>query len=478
MFVKMKVFGNKGMIIKNGVLFTAAPFLPKIINVFLLPIITLYLTDVDFGIAGTISAYTQSIGAFATLGLQVVLQNSFFKTPLEYKDTWRQIYGFLKLWMIVYAVIQATILFFFIPEEAAENKWWIILLSQFSTVFFGPTGLIGNSYYIYSKRSVPVVWRSVTASILTILVDFVLIVYLRWGYMGWYVGTFAGTFFTNASYWYVIRRKMDIRPTYQFQWPVIKHALNVGMPTIPHYYSSYLLEGSGRMVMDRYHIPQGLIGQVSISQQIGDIFNAGVTGFNNAVSPYQMDALREKNSKRINLLATIFSLCVFTAAFMLAIWSKEIFRVLLSNENLQSAYPYFILYIMALCYRPLYTNASCYYFFYEKTKQLLLITFMSGCIAILLYIVFMPFLGVWAFLIGHYVSCLYYGYSGYFYKGYRENEENRLPVVWFFIGQLVLTGLAYLIVDFLWVKIIITLFIMVVGLFAIKKYNNIFTSKK
>ena len=470
----MNISGNKANILKNGVLFTAAPFLPKIINVFLLPIMTMYLTDVDFGIAGTISAYTQSIGAFATLGLQVVLMNSFFKTPLEYKDTWRQIYGFLKFWMVIYALIQATILFFFIPEEAVENKWWIIILSQFSTVFFGPTGTIGNAYYIYNKKSVPVVWRSVTASVLTILIDFVLIVYLRWGYMGWYVGTFAGNFFTNASYWYVVRYKINIKPQYKFSWVVIKHALSVSVPTIPHYYTNYLLEGSGRMVMDQYHIPQGTIGQVSISQQIGDVFQAGITGFNNAISPYQMDALRDKNSRRINLLATIFTLSIFAATFMLAIWSKEIFRILLSNESLQSAYPYFILYIMALGYRPLYMNVSNYYFFYERTKQLLLITFLSGCIAILLYIAFMPLLGVWAFLVGHYVSCLYFGYSGYFYKGYRENETNKLPVLWFLVGQLVLTGLSYLVVDYLWVKIAITIILGVVALIVFKKYKYLF----
>ena len=470
----MNISGNKANILKNGVLFTAAPFLPKIINVFLLPIMTMYLTDVDFGIAGTISAYTQSIGAFATLGLQVVLMNSFFKTPLEYKDTWRQIYGFLKFWMVIYALIQATILFFFIPEEAVENKWWIIILSQFSTVFFGPTGSIGNAYYIYNKKSVPVVWRSVTASVLTILIDFILIVYLRWGYMGWYVGTFAGTFFTNASYWYVVRYKINIKPQYKFSWAVIKHALSVSVPTIPHYYTNYLLEGSGRMVMDQYHIPQGTIGQVSISQQIGDVFQAGITGFNNAISPYQMDALRDKNSRRINLLATIFTLSIFAATFMLAIWSKEIFRILLSNESLQSAYPYFILYIMALGYRPLYMNVSNYYFFYERTKQLLLITFLSGCIAILLYIAFMPLLGVWAFLVGHYVSCLYFGYSGYFYKGYRENETNKLPVLWFLVGQLVLTGLSYLVVDYLWVKIAITIILGVVALIVFKKYKYLF----
>lgn len=468
---------NRDTIIKNGVLFTIAPFLPKIINIFLLPIMTQYLTDVDFGISGTISAYTGAIGAFANLGLQVVLQNSFFKTPLEYKDTWRQIYGFLKLWMIVYALIQAIILFFFIPEEAIENRWWIILLSQFSTVFFGPTGTIGHAYYVYSKKSVPVVWRSFTGSVLTILVDFLLIVYLRWGYMGWYVGTFIGQFFINASYWYVVNKKLDLRPNYRFQWPTIKHALTVSVPTIPHYYTTYLLEGSGRMVMDQYNIPQAQIGKISISQQMGDMFNHAITGCNNAISPFQMEALRVKNSKRINLLATFFALGVFAAAFMLALWSKELFKILLSNESLQSAYPYFILYIMAFCYRPMYLTASCYYFFYERTKQLLLISFLSGCLAIILYIVFTPIIGVWAFLIGHYVSCLYYGYSGYFYKGYRDNETERIPVLWFLLAQLALTGLAYLLVDYIWIKLSITIVIGIVALIVVKKYGKLFKKK-
>lgn len=469
----MKFTGDKATIVKNGLLFTAAPFLPKIINVFLLPIMTLYLTDVDFGIAGTISAYTQSIGAFMTLGLTVVLQTSFFKTPLEYKEIWKQIYGFLMIWMVIYALMQAVILYFFIPEEASENKWWIIILSQFSTVLFGPTGTIGSSYYIYTKKSIPVVWRSVVASLLTILIDFVLIVYLRLGYMGWYVGTFVGTFFTNASYWYVVNRKLGLSPSFIIRKETIKHALSVGVPTIPHYYTSYLLEGSGRLVLDQYHVTQGEIGQISISQQIGDLFNSVTSGFNNAVSPYQMEAIREKNSRRVNTIATAFSVAIFAAAFLLAIWSKEIFRLLLSNESLQSAYPYFILYIMALCYRPLYLNVSNYYFFHEHTKQLLLITFMAGCLAIVFYIAFTPILGVWAFLIGHYLSCLYFGYSGYLFKGYRDNETRRLPIIWFFVAQILLTGMSYLLVDCIWAKAVITVFLALLGIILFVKYRKL-----
>lgn len=459
-------------LIKNSLLFSIAPFLPKIINVLLLPIMTAYLTDVDFGIAGTISAYTNAIGAFATLGLTVVLMNSFFKTPLEYKEKWKEIYGFLNVWMIVYAVIQTIILFFCIPEEAQDNKWWIILLSQFNTVLFGPTGVIGSSYFVYQKDSVPIVWRSIVASILTILVDFVLIVYLRWGYMGWYVGTFIGQFFTNVSYWFVLNKKIGITPSYKFRFATLKQDLSISLPTIPHYYTNFLLEGSGRLVLDQYNIPQAKIGKVSIAQQIGDIFQTGIIGLNNAISPYCMSAIKEGNEKKIHILGAIFSILIFISAFFLSIWSKEIFKLLLSNPSLQSSYPYFILYVMACCYRPLYLVVSNYYFYYEHTKQLLGITFVSGLIALAMYICLVPYFGAWAFLAGHYVACLYYGYSGFFYSGYRSHSKKSFPYYIFLIFQIVLTAISFILVDYILLKTIVTMILAVVLFVFIYKYRK------
>lgn len=456
-------------LVKNSILFTIAPFLPKVINVFLMPIMTLYLTDVDFGISGTISSYTQAISAFATLGLGVVLMNSFYKNPLEYKTLWRQIYGFLKLWMIIYALIQATLLYFIIPQEAIENRWWIILLTNFSTVFFGPTSTIGSNYYLYKKEAFPVVWRSIMASVITIIVDFVLIVYLRWGYMGWYVGTFAGQFFSNASYWYVVNYKLDLKPNYRFKWSEMKQALAVGLPTIPHFYTTYLLDGSGRMVLDRYHIAQGEIGRVSITQQIGGIFSMGMMGMNRALSPYFMQAIKDNREDIVKKLGIVYTMLCFCAAFLVSVWSKEIVDVLISNDSLKTAYPLLIAYVMALCYRPMYVIASNYYFYHERTKQLLFITFVSGILALLLYILLTPLIGIWGFLVGHYVACLYYGYSGYLYSCYKEHVKMEFPYVIIFFIQIALTGVAYLLVDTQWVKIIVTVVVgCLMGLVANK----------
>lgn len=465
--------GDSKLIIKNGVLFSIAPYLPQALNIFLLPIMTKYLTSVDFGISGTISAYTAATSAFLLLGLNVVITNAFFQYPTRYKWIWRQLYGFLKLWMIVYAIIQATILFFFIPSEAQENKWLIIILANFSTVLFGPTGNFGHSYYAFNKQSIPIVWRSVAASTITVLVDFVLIVYFKLGYLGWYVGTFAGQFFTNASYWYLVNVKLGIKPIYNFKWRTIKHALHVGMPTIPHYYSSFLLESAGRIVMDRNGIAQGEIGKITISQTLGSVLNNGMVGLNQALSPFIMESIKNKNEIRFQRLSYGFITVVFSVAFLLAIWSKELFNLLLSNDSLKTAYPFFILYVMALCYRPLYMISSYYYFYYEKTKQLLLITFVSGCIAFVLYLILTPFLGIWGFSIGYYIACLYFGYSGFLYSTYRKYSQIKIPYIWLFIIQLTLTGVAFFIVESILLKVLVSVVLLSTIAVIVYKYKDI-----
>jgi O-antigen/teichoic acid export membrane protein len=462
------------LLIKNSLLLSIAPFLPKVISIILLPIMTKYLTDVDFGISATISAYSQSIGAFSMLGMTIVLQNSFYKEPNLYLLFWRQVYGFLKLWMIVFAVLQSLLLYFIIPDEASDNKWIIIFLTVFSNVLFGPTGTIGNSYYIYSKQAYPIVWRSILASLITILTSFILIVYLRLGYMGWYISAFVGTFFSNTTYWYVVNVKLKIRPIYRFSLKEIKDALAVSTPTIPHYYSIYLLESSGRMVMDQNNISQGEIGKISITQQFGDMFQSGMTGLNNAISPYIMQSLKNDEQNTIWKLGLVFVTLIFCLAFLLALWSKEIFCLLLSNDTLKSSYPYFITYIMALCYRPMYLIVSNYYFFYERTQQLLLISFSSGILAFIIYFIFTPKFGIWAFLIGYYIANLYFGYSGYLFSAYKKNTTIKFPVLFIIFMQLFLTACAYILVNLLIIKIIVTAILISILIYIIIKNLNDF----
>ena len=124
-----------------------APQVPKIASVLTLPVITRYLTEIDFGVYGVIVAVAGSISVLGTLGLNIILSNTFFKSPGHYKWAWRQIYGFLILWNLPFAFLLGLILYFFIPQEAVQNNWYIILLNVIPVIFFFFFSNLGSLYY-------------------------------------------------------------------------------------------------------------------------------------------------------------------------------------------------------------------------------------------------------------------------------------------------------------------------------------------
>ena len=72
-------------VLTNSAIYGLAPHVPRIVSVLLLPIMTAHLTDVDYGIAGTIAAYTMALSALSTLGVSAYLQVNFFKAKCQYK---------------------------------------------------------------------------------------------------------------------------------------------------------------------------------------------------------------------------------------------------------------------------------------------------------------------------------------------------------------------------------------------------------
>ena len=74
-----KIFGH-------SILYTIANHLPLVANIIILPIITPYLTKIDYGIYGLTYAYLGGLSAFSLLGIHVLLQNSYFKINRDYKE--------------------------------------------------------------------------------------------------------------------------------------------------------------------------------------------------------------------------------------------------------------------------------------------------------------------------------------------------------------------------------------------------------
>lgn len=449
---------------KGSAIYGVAPFVPKILTVLLLPVLTRYLTSTDYGIIGTITSITFAVQALQDLGLRTLLPNYFYKCRSQYKVMWREVYGFLSLWMILFAIIQAVLLYVFIPAEAESNKWLIILLGNFSTVFFGPTSMIGQMYYQLNLKPTPVAWRIVLAGVATILVNFLCVVVYRWGYMGAYIGGFAGTFLANLTYWSVVNRKLKLSPIYNYKWRTIKSLLKISMPTIPHYYSGYLMNSSNVVAMNYYGKPQSEIGHLTMAQSISSMFETTLNAINQVVGPMCYQYIRDNNITEMKRLFYTFIIMAYTMTFLYSLWAREIYDILISNEEIAATYKYSIILVMALNYRPLYVYFCDYYFYHENTVPLLGVSFMSGIISCVIYFTMTPLWGVYAALIGFYIGCIYYGYVGYLFGFYKHKTIFRIRWYMFLILQLVMTGIAFCGVDSpIWFKLIITVVFLTVA---------------
>ena len=132
-----------------------------------------------------------------------------------------------------------------------------------------------------------------------------------------------------------------------------------------------------------------------------------------------------------------------------------------------------IIIIMSYSYRPMYLGANNRLFYIEKTKVLLKISFVAGLANVLMNLIFIPIYGFEVAAITTYVSLMYMGYSGYYLKVFKDNNNlNYYPLLWL-LTTLILTISAIYIVELdLVIKVLVNIILAFVFFVFIKKNQN------
>lgn len=165
--------------------------------------------------------------------------------------------------------------------------------------------------------------------------------------------------------------------------------------------------------MDRYKVPIAQIGKFNFASEFYGYFELFSAAINNAISPMFMQSMNEGKYEESRKLFKQ-CLCYFVLAVSLfIIWSREVFFVMVRNEELSSMYYLASILIAGFIHRPVYLAISSALFYYEKTSSLLLITFSSSVIAFSLYLIFIPLYGIWAAAIITYLTLTLIAYLGY-----------------------------------------------------------------
>jgi O-antigen/teichoic acid export membrane protein len=458
------------------------PQLPKLVSFFMLPILTKYLTPEDYGINGIILAYVGAFDALKDLGLSVILNNSFFKYPNRYTFTWQRVHGFVQVWAPFYGLLLIPLIIVVTPDVAIKDVIWIILCIVVPIIFFQPVTTIGRLYYQLNKKPVSFVTVALISSFTAILVNYITIVPLRMGYLGFLLGTTAAGFVAFVIYAYLIYFRLKLLPSLRFSWKWLKRNLLITLPTIPHFYAGYLLNISDRVLLDFLKVPVKEIGLYAFAYGIGTYFSILGKSLQLASGPYLMEFYKLENhegDKKARNISYFMQAGMLLIAFFICLWMKELFQFIARNEELKSSYYLAIPVVMAYTYFPSYNFNGLKMWYLEKTKALMKISVVAAILSVGLNLVLIPLFGILGAAVTTFISFMFMGFGGYLYPGIRNSFKVKYyGGVWLLVIVILSIITFYLKSASISIKVIITLMLfsgLLVLIFNKKKLSNHFS---
>lgn len=129
---------------------------------------------------------------------------------------------------------------------------------------------------------------------------------------------------------------------------------------------------------------------------------------------------------------------------------------------------------MSYNYRPMYFGAISKLMFTEKTDVIWRVTLGAGLINVLLNLMLIPFYGFEVAAVTTFVAYMFMGYTGYYFKVFKEiNTAKYYPVFWILL-TIALTVFAYYAVELsLWIKIMISIALTTIALLFIYRINKL-----
>lgn len=434
----------------DSLIYSLGPQIPKIAGIFVLPIITRFLTPTDYGVYGLVTAYIGVLSALGDLGFSILMVNSFFNFPQKWQIHWRQIHFYLSIWGVVYGLLLGLLLYFILPEEVGVLRSEIILLNILPPMFFNVTTLLGTRYYQYARKPLYVSIVSAFVGCVSILLNLFFIAYLRLGFMGWFYTLFITSFLNFVAYLYPIYFIHKLTPIVRFKPRNLFGYLKVSLPLVPHNYSTYLLNTSDRVVMDHLKIPTEQIGKYNMAYTFGGYaeFFGNVLGMAIGPTYTKLFSKKEEQAERtVYFLTNWLQYSFICGSFILALWCKELLYLLVKNPELNQVYDISIIIIMGYCYRPYYWNAINKLQYTERSGTIWKVSFIAAVINVILNLIFIPMYGYFAAAITTFISLLYIGFSGYYLEEFKSINKQPFNPIGFIVLICAATALVYSLKD-------------------------------
>lgn len=388
------IFHNKT--VRNGGLFAIFSFFSKGVSFLLLTILARFITPDDYGELSLFNTLITLLGYFVGLSTAGYMGVSFFKGN---KDRFKE--DFTAINLITCASFFVILLFFIMSSQWLSELLKVPvrflplgLLIAFANVF---VGLNLDYYRVQEKLS----WYGILSCSFALL-NFVSAMYLVVDRKLNWPGQVYALAICNLIYALVAVVGFYKKHLFRVpkQWSTYKKVIVWGLPMIPHSASVWIKQGLDRYIIAGTHTIAD-VGLFSFALTLSSAIIMVGHAFNqtNSVNLYQTLSSTDTNENKIKSLRLkerfltflYLGIVIFTMVFCLTL-------IPIVMPKYANCLPYFLIlsvYGFLHCIYFLYCN---YFFYFERTKQLMFITFGTAVLHLLL--------SLWLTRFSLYLTCL------------------------------------------------------------------------
>nr|WP_285848052.1 MULTISPECIES: oligosaccharide flippase family protein [unclassified Mesobacillus] len=385
----MRFFKNK--LIRNSLIYTLGSMITPLVGLIMLPIFTKFLDPSEYGVMVTIQTLVGLLQLFLVLSLHGAITRFYYDFVNDDEKS-REYLGSIFTFVVILASILAITLIIF-RDTIGGVLFKTISIDPYFYYLVGLAWILGvSSLQMALIRVQEKAGLFILINIIRELLIMISTTYLIMG-KGWGADSALISQFTINI--------IVVLFTFGIQLKFFKLSLNVNhikrslifsIPLIPHVASSWIINSSDKVILEKF-VPIAEVGIYSLAVQVSMVLVLFYSSINNAIVP-QYTRLRTEGKEEIasRMLKKFSYIVIFFGiiSIPIAIYAIKLF----ASKEYYSAISIIPFLLVGKVLTGLYYIPVAKLFYEKKTKAIAMSSTVSAVINVLINLVLIPLIGV------------------------------------------------------------------------------------
>lgn len=323
---------------KDSIIYGIGGTAAKALTVLLLPVLTRLFTPAEYGIIETLIVIAGLITVIMNMGMDTAQSFFFFEQKKQGKEAQSAVVSSIFLWRLISGIsiiTTATLLSPYINRFLFEGK---ITWSHFFFAFCGGflTKLMFQSAELFRLSYRPWKYIIITlgTTVCSIVVAIILIVWLKLGILGYFLGFSIGPLCGAAVGWWMARGYLNWSSWHRKWW---SRLLKFGSPLIFSGLAMYVMNSADRWFIIHCHGEEAL-GIYAVGAKFAMALFLIIEAFRMAWWPVALDAMHSPDGTALFRTVSRFYMGICSAGVVLLTAISPLLVSLLTTPAFHSAY--------------------------------------------------------------------------------------------------------------------------------------------